>query len=337
MLDTAKFTSLGVLFAVSLVSGLILPYFVYRILSSRCQSGKFKSVLGVLNCFAGGVFLCTTLLTLLPEAREAMENVTSIDFPLTELLTAGGFLLILIIENVANSAYQNHQKKKSKPTLKATNTTATNVTSNGSLQNNDMSYQEGNVVVYNCSNDDVRVSDHTSGGCHPGAGQETPGYASEHHEHFHGLTNIRDLVLMIALSIHMVFDGLGIGLLDEESKVWSVLIAVSIHRVPIFFSTGLTICSSNTTRKFVIAMVYMALVSAVGLGIGIAISSQGEGLAVSILSAVLQGLAVGTFLYVAICEILTREFEHATARQRIHKVFAVCLGCMLLAVISYFA
>lgn len=328
MTSTAKLSSLGVLFAVSVVSGLIVPYIVYRVLSSRCQSGKFKCILGILSCFSGGVFLATTLLTLLPEAREAMEEVTTEEFPFTELLAAAGFLLILFIENVANAVFHRRQKNKS-----LSNGDTKPVAREKPLENGHSSYQDGNVVIYTTSNGDNKSSDLEATS---NSGQESNTSDLNPEVHITDQKNtIRDVVLMLALSVHMVFDGLGIGLMDEDSKVWSVLVTVSIHRVLIFFSIGLTLCSTNTKLRFIVSMVYMSLVSVLGLGIGIAVTSQGESKAVALVSAVLQGIAVGTFLYVAICEILVKEFESFPSKHRVHKTFAVCVGCALLATVIY--
>ena len=331
MLKTAKFVSLGVLCLVALVCGLVAPYFVYRLLSKRCQSGKFKSILGVLNCFSGGVFLSTTLLTMLPEAREAMEEVSTIEFPLTELLTVGGFLLILLIENVVHAIFRRRRLKNTKSqTYNVHQTQINTINGNGVINE---AYQEGKAVVYSSGTDDVKVRTLPVKNL---AKEDSSPQCMDDGGHVQGLSSIRDVVLMGALSIHTLFDGLGLGLMDEETKVWSVLIAISIHRVLIFFSTGLTICSNNSVLKFVCAMVYLTVMSTAGLAIGIAISSQGESVEVEILSAVLQGIAVGTFLYVAICEILTPEFENPLDKYRIHKVVSVCAGSGLLAVISYF-
>lgn len=344
MLNTAKFVSLGVLLGVSVVSGVILPFLVHRLLSVKCKSAKFQRIRGLLNCFSGGVFLSTTLLTLLPEGREAMSEVSDSHFPFTELLTVGGYLLILFIENVASTVC--HRKHEPKSAQEVSSSQEANTHCSEPVENNHASYQEGNVIFYSAGGETVRgsaevnndrcVTHQVKQEISTRTNSELCVSGTDNHEHVHRVTNIRDLVLLIALSIHMLFDGLGVGLVDEESKVWSLLAAVSIHRVLIFFSTGLTLCENNNAVKFLVAMLYMCLVAPIGLGIGIAISSHGEGFAMMVISAVLQGVAVGTFLYVAICEILTREFENHGDKREIQKTFAVALGCVLLALINYF-
>lgn len=349
MFNTAKFVSLGVLLGVSVVSGVIAPFLVHRLLSVKCKSAKFQRIRGLLNCFSGGVFLSTTLLILLPEGRETMSEVSDSHFPFTELLTVGGYLLILFIENVASTVC--HRKHKPKPAQEVSSSSQEANTDGKShcsepVENNHASFQEGNVICYSAGDETVIISAEVNNErcvthqvkqeTSTRTNSELSVSGTDNLEHVHRVTNIRDLVLLIALSIHMLFEGLGVGLVDEESKVWSLLTAVSIHRALIFFSTGLTLCENNNAVKFLVAMLYMCLVAPIGLGIGIAISSHGEGFAMMVVSAVLQSVGVGTFLYVAICEILTREFENHGDKRKIQKTFAVALGCVLLALINYF-
>ncbi|KAH3734905.1 hypothetical protein DPMN_041356 [Dreissena polymorpha] len=132
-----------------------------------------------------------------------------------------------------------------------------------------------------------------------------------------GITNLHSIVLLVALSIHMVFDGLKLGLLQRDEDVWSVLSSLSLHKILIYFSMGITLCESTSTFKFIAAMIYMSLVSPIGIGIGIIVTSNGETVFMATVSAVLQSIAVGTFLYVAIFKILMKEFKpHSFGKEK---------------------
>ncbi|CAH1783599.1 unnamed protein product [Owenia fusiformis] len=98
----AKVIILGALFLLTLSIGLLPITFIKRL-----QSGGHKFSISCLNCFAGGIFLGTTLLHLLPEAREhlidSLKNDLNIDteFPVSEFLVCLGFFLVLIVEGTA--------------------------------------------------------------------------------------------------------------------------------------------------------------------------------------------------------------------------------------------
>ena len=69
--------------------------------------------LDALNCFAGGVFLATSLLHMLPDVRHHLHSATTTladagfviheQFPMAEFLTSVGFFLVLVLEEVGKA------------------------------------------------------------------------------------------------------------------------------------------------------------------------------------------------------------------------------------------
>jgi len=67
-------------------------------------------VLDVLNCFAGGVFLATSLLHVVPDVRQNLDAARSAlsdagfvldaGFPMAEFITCTGFFVVLVLEEV---------------------------------------------------------------------------------------------------------------------------------------------------------------------------------------------------------------------------------------------
>lgn len=139
-----------------------------------------------------------------------------------------------------------------------------------------------------------------------------------HHNHSHVpmadsnedpvIASIRGLLIVLALSIHELFEGLAIGLESSSSRVWYMFAAVSAHKLVIAFCVGVELVSAKTKPclSFTYTLIF-AVVSPIGIGIGLALVG-GEGASASgLTSVILQGLASGTLLYVVFFEILQRE------------------------------
>lgn len=306
-----------------------MPYLVLRVLTRRYHNSSelLKTGLGILNCFSGGVFFSTSILSLLPEARHKMEEaqvlLTDIaNYPDTELILGLGFLLILIIENVTISCHGRRSKVDENRYDIALKMKSRDVVQNGQITvksvtvTSDEGHHKYDISPdRKCENEQV----------HPDVTEDA---------YSEGMAKLRNIILILALSIHMIFDGLELGLMGSESKVWSLLLALSIHKSLILFSLGLTVCESSSVVKYVIAMVYMSLISPVGVGIGLLLTSQGESSIINKASAVLQSFAVGTFIYVAFFEILLKEFV-SNEGNRILKTCSTVFGFVLFAVIAY--
>lgn len=149
------------------------------------------------------------------------------------------------------------------------------------------------------------------------------------------VSSLRGLLIVLALSVHELFEGLAVGLESSTSNVWYMFGAVATHKLVIAFCVGVELIVNKT--RFCLAVVYVctfAIVSPIGIGMGILIShkgtpkdielngnllifdstdglrndsdSSGGGHSPNIAAVVLQGLATGTLLYVVFFEILIK-------------------------------
>ncbi|XP_069193909.1 zinc transporter ZIP3 isoform X1 [Procambarus clarkii] len=139
--------------------------------------------------------------------------------------------------------------------------------------------------------------------------------------------NLRSLLVILALSFHSVFEGLAVGLQENDTDVWYLLLAICAHKFVIAFCVGLELLAGGTSAGLmVVYMVVFALVSPLGIAIGIVVtenlSSEEEGHLVAV--TILQGLAGGTILYVTFFEVLERE--RGRGGGRILKFLFVLMG-----------
>lgn len=374
MWTTAKYVSLAVIFGLSSLSGITSCLAVVCLKRKYGITERFKRVISLLNCFSGGVFFATSILHLLTEAREKMTEALDLwglktEYPLTEVLTGVGFLLILSFENISHlccSGSQLHetfktvqsyaygnQRYKSKPKIvykrlpsgqhdasddeEAHITESEDETITGTYQ--EYITQSGTHTEIDKGTDDLdKTVSYTS---------ESATRKGEFNEHdilfkpngkiANGMkkseeynevdkrvpcsltqsstmdpqrSKIRGIILLVALSFHMIFDGLALGLLDEDKKVWTLLLALCVHKFLVFLSIGLEIFELlKSFRKSLILLLCFASISPVGVIIGVSVTASEDELAQSAASAILQSIATGTFLYVTFFEILHREFE----------------------------
>jgi zinc transporter ZupT len=89
---------------------------------------------------------------------------------------------------------------------------------------------------------------------------------------------IRNLLIVIAISFHGIFEGMAIGLQSTEMDVWYLFLAVSLHECTILFCIGVELISSKTkVFRMVLYILVVSLVSPVGIIIGIIVSEKSFG------------------------------------------------------------
>lgn len=101
--------------------------------------------------------------------------------------------------------------------------------------------------------------------------------------------------------------GLAVGLQQQLQDVWYLFYAITAHKLVIAFCVGLELISGGTkTALTIVYMVIFALVTPIGIAIGIIVtegSSSPNSISHLWTLTILQGLAGGTILYVTFCEV----------------------------------
>uniref|UniRef100_A0A8C6TXZ7 Zinc transporter ZIP3 n=1 Tax=Neogobius melanostomus TaxID=47308 RepID=A0A8C6TXZ7_9GOBI len=123
---------------------------------------------------------------------------------------------------------------------------------------------------------------------------------------------LRLVSLVLALSAHSVFEGLALGLQDRGDKLGGLFLGVAVHETLAAVALGVSVAKASLPMR-----------DAAKLGATVST------LAGSVVSAVLQGLAAGTFLFVTFFEILAPELEEK--EDRLLKVLFLVLGYGTLA------
>lgn len=120
---------------------------------------------------------------------------------------------------------------------------------------------------------------------------------------------LRALVLLLSLSFHSVFEGLAVGLQATVAATIQLCVAVLAHKGLVVFSVGLRLGKIGTGPRWAtFCILSLALMSPVGLALGLTVAGGASGQTQGLAQAVLEGIAAGTFLYVTFLEILPRSW-----------------------------
>ena len=142
--------------------------------------------------------------------------------------------------------------------------------------------------------------------------------------------------MLLAMSMHTIFEGLAIGLQETVEDTWNLFIAIIVHKMVIAFSLGVQFTANlKHTRRAVLFVVLFAIMSPLGIAIGTMVTELSDKGTVgsATANAILQALAAGTFIYVAFFEVLIKEVgqDHGVL-----KVLAVILGFTVMTLLNLF-
>ncbi|XP_068778630.1 zinc transporter ZIP1 isoform X1 [Struthio camelus] len=342
-----KLGSLVTLLLLTLASGLAPLCFFRHPRSAGGASETRRKVLSLVSCFAGGVFLATCLLDLLPDYLAGIDealaglrvsrggprlpgccqppfsfpsrrwgargpqrplSAAQLQFPLQEFILAMGFFLVLVMEQIV-LAYKDQAGSLEEETRALLGAAATAAAQDGSIQG--PRWPDG-----------------------PTRPPRAPGPDRPHlHVDFNAHSAVRSFLLVFSLSLHSVFEGLAVGLQEAEAKVLEICLALLIHKCVVAFSLALKLLQGRLRPRAVAAcLLLFALMSPLGIGLGVAVTA-GAGALQRLWRSVLEGLAAGTFVYITFLEILPHEL--GAPQHRILKVILLIAGFSLVTAILF--
>lgn len=141
------------------------------------------------------------------------------------------------------------------------------------------------------------------------------------------------LVLLLVLSIHSVITGIALGTEARIAQAAVILIAVLAHKGTAAFALGVSMLRTGMPRtRFVRTVVFFSGTTPAGIVLGIAVMALVTGRAAQAFEALFDALAAGTFLYVAVVDIIEEEF--ASRHNQWLKFALVTAGLGLMAVVA---
>ncbi|KAF6775093.1 hypothetical protein AHF37_04984 [Paragonimus kellicotti] len=324
------------------------------------------------NCLAAGVFLSSGFMELYVDVEESIEEAKlqlSIrsEFPFAPFLTLIGFFLVLSIEQIvwtvrnAKLTTEQAQHRSSSADTTPCDTPLSPQTDSaqpftrfpfsGEPTQSPVQYNE----QASCRGPSLSTS----------VTRTRPSILSHsHHNHF--VTNesidsfgsgMRVILLLSAMSIHSLFEGLAVGLQSTLQHTIALFTAILLHKLIIAAGIGVSLATAITTaqpfsessqsaplqrnvdRKALIYQTVCTLIlassSPLGVLIGWGLMQQQQSGVLQMTTATLQGFACGTFFYVVFCELLPEEFREGVG-DRLGKLSFLILGFALVALYSLF-
>ena len=121
-----------------------------------------------------------------------------------------------------------------------------------------------------------------------------------------GLTS---LVLVLALSMHAVFEGIALGLTKDYSATLNIMLALLCHKVAASMSLGSSITKNfvenDEKRKGIFLLLIFAFATPCGIIIGLLLQEMDN----SLIEVAFNSFAGGTFIYIAASEVIVEEFS----------------------------
>ena len=329
---------------------------------------KYNVISTYITCFASGIFLATSMLELLPNVVKNVNelklmfdsnsmgtmspsasslfmmshempnlnnstikhflNLRLTKFPLGEFFIVLGILLVMLIEQ--SMIFFNERKSKK------------------------ISFK--NKIIYEKIDDNPRCSEQIND--QRVSLDETEQLIDSKNtirktEKDDSVVKTRIIVLLIALSIHSIFEGLTIGLQTEFNTLVNVMIAISVHKCLIAFSFGqqlvenfnrfsqISIKNSNFEAEKSISYKYLmfhnfifSISNPFGILIAILIVDIYSSTFSALLISLIKAVSCGTFIYITFFEILPNELNNSIG-SRLSKVFFIFIGFLIFSTIIF--
>lgn len=336
----------GIVMFFAILFCFLLPIKLTVYFRRRGDNGQYY--LDLLACFAGGVFLAAYLIFMAPAVRELLlENLMipyAIEYPIPDMLIGIGFFILLLLNRVVVSLSKfskrrrhRHMKEndddvrngKSLTTSSSAATQLTTVSSNGTLLEplnaEDHGHRKSVEAAVGTDEFSIEVGIPDDGDDYPhdpNSPYPLPRRSSIT-DVAHQDSMTRSIIMMLALSLDSVFEGITTGLKTTTVEVWAIFIGNLVHETVIAFCLGLQLVRVHEkSTPVVMAAIAYSLMNPVGLVVATAIyESIDSDPRIDVINGVLQALTSGCFIYVTFCEILEGQITHKTSYAKIASLF----------------
>ncbi|MCY4596372.1 MAG: ZIP family metal transporter [Bryobacterales bacterium] len=126
---------------------------------------------------------------------------------------------------------------------------------------------------------------------------------------------IYPVVLLVVLSMHSLVAGTALGLESTVATSVLVMIGILLHKGSAAFALMVSVLASGTSRRYlwVVLSIFVSM-TPLGVALGTVASSLLEGRTAELIEGGFNALAAGTFIYVAILDVINAEMSRLDDR-----------------------
>ena len=130
--------------------------------------------------------------------------------------------------------------------------------------------------------------------------------------------------------MHAFFEGIALGLLEEQREIFYMLLAITFHKWVEALSIGINLNKSSIDREVLLTLIIIfSLTTPCGILIGMILKGISKAL-----EAIFLSFSAGTFLYIAASEVVIEEF--ALSQHKIQKFLGFTVGAGLILFLTLF-
>ena len=253
---------------------------------------KSETALSLLNCFSAGLFLGMAIIHMFPEAVEiyqawALEEGIERAFPLPYVGFYLGYLIILAVDRVAIKACNlDHGHQVVPLTDRSMQQQEMKPVSTPSVGDSSVTPADAQVAA-------AAVEEKVDAEKKEGDAPEAT------------VSKTSAIVLICAIGVHAVFEGIAFGLQTEMENAIQLALGILIHKSAAAVSIGGAFARSGySTKMCIIFVILFASFTPIGILIGMAVTASNK-----LLDTIFMSTSGGTFIYVACSEIVINEFD----------------------------
>ncbi|KAL3999009.1 ZIP Zinc transporter family protein [Acanthocheilonema viteae] len=318
------------MFLTTAIAGFAPFKLMTMIASDGVMSRKASVIMSIMSCYAGGIFLATCFLDTLPHLNENFRKfkktaLWETTYPVPEFLVCIGILSVYVLEEIFawifSKTNKSQESTKGIEMLKLSRSIEMKVDEGTkslreyrAVETKDI---EGNGEIVNSDTEIIHRRSRSNSILASGI--------------------IHSITFTIAMSFHSILEGIALGVQDEKFGMITLFISLLLHKGIEAFSVGLQISRTIAQRvKTVITTITIySLMTPIGSFIGLFLQSINineswrQGIII-----VLEGLAIGTFIFVTFLEILFEQRNNSKAIRK--EIIAIALGVLTISGLQYF-
>ncbi len=144
-----------------------------------------------------------------------------------------------------------------------------------------------------------------------------------------GESNVNMYMLIVLLSVHSVIEGIALGIEDTIEDTTTILIAIVGHKFFSAFAFGVNLAKNNVpSDKLVRFVLLFTCMTPFGIALGLTVIQNPGGP----LSQIMNAISAGTFVYIALVEVILEEFENP--KDKYWKFALLMIGTLIMTVLS---